>query len=205
MKQTFRINLVALLIGVFSLCFVTQTASAYDYSFLKDNHSVKNVEDTAKKETEQSNVRTKIDKVTEKSDRADAPQNRFDANKVKKCEKKQAKINAKLDTISARGTKQLEVFHNIATRVQTFYITKEYNVENYQTVVSELDALYDQSLIAVTSTQNAADAWSCTVQDPIVSMDTFKSAKRSEVATLKAYRDKVHELILLVKQAGGTN
>ncbi len=205
MKQTFRLKLVALLIGVFSLCFVTQTASAYDYSFLKDSNSVKNVEDTSRKETGQTNARTQIDKITEKSDKATARQNRFDANKVKKCEKKQAKINAKLDTISARGAKQLEVFHAISTRVQTFYITKEYAVENYQTVVSELDALYDQSLVAVTSTQNAADAWSCTVQDPIVSMDTFKSAKRAEITTLKAYKNKVHELILLVKQAGGTN
>lgn len=211
MKQTLKLSIAMLVAGVLSFCFSPSPTYAYDSSFLKDNQNAKNVQDIEKDASENRAQKAvdaaakNADKTLAKSGNSEARQNRFTTNQTKKCEKKQEQISSKLDTISARGAKQLEVFHTIATRVQNFYVQKSYTAEGYSTVVAELDSLYDQSLVAVTSTQNAGDAWSCAIQDPVASLGTFKDTKRAETAILKAYKAKVHELILLVKQAGGSN
>ncbi|MBC7764360.1 hypothetical protein H7Y29_01470 [Microbacteriaceae bacterium] len=208
MKQTLKLSIVLLVFGVLSFCLSTSPAYAYDSSFLKDNQTVKNAREAENKggENRAQKAATKnTDRTIAKSSDTVAHQNRLTTNQIKKCEKKQKEISNKLDIISARGAKQLEVFHTIATRVENFYIQKGYTADGYDTLVTELDTLYDQSLVAVTSTQNAGDAWSCNLQDPIASLKNFKDAKRAETATLKSYKDKVHELILLVKRAGGTN
>lgn len=128
---------------------------------------------------------------------------RFNADKTRKCEAREDKIGDKLDVISNRGSKQLSVFHTIAKRVQDFYVAKHYSVAGYEQLSAELDALYDQSLVALTATQNANDAWGCLMNDPIASLENFKATKRAEMATTAAYKEKVRELILLVKRAGG--
>jgi Skp family chaperone for outer membrane proteins len=218
MKQTFKLNLAVLIFAVVSFLLSSHTAYAYDLSFITNAPLVKNVEDTVS--TEPKNVEHRaeqateaisnkashaVDKVTDKPVEGTSRQNRFNATQTKKCEKKEAKISQKLDTISERGAKQLTVFHTIATRVEGFYVQKNYSVDGYSNLVAELDAQYDKSLVAVTTTQNASDSWGCSIQDPVASLNTFMTTKRAETATLKAYKDKVRELIILVKQAGGTN
>jgi hypothetical protein len=211
MKQTFKHTIAVLVFVVISFALTPRTAFAYDISLLKDTSVVKtetdDVENRAQKAIEATSRNTSktVSKDSEKEVAVTARQNRFNANQTKKCEKKQEKIIAKLDAISARGTKQLDVFHTIATRVQSFYIQKGYTADGYDALIVELDKLYDQSLVAVTSTQNASDTWGCNLQDPIASLNNFKVTKRAETATLTSYKDKIRELILLVKQAGETS
>ena len=66
-----------------------------------------------------------------------------------------------------------------------------------------MDILYSESLAAISMTQVSQTEWSCDDSSPQSAMRVFSNAKKNEIATLKAYKDKVRELILLVKQVGG--
>lgn len=128
---------------------------------------------------------------------------RFEANKLRVCEKRQEQIKNMIKKVSLRGTKQLDVFKKIADKTKQFYISKGYNDAGYQALTDEVEALYTTASEAVNSTSSAGSSWSCSGDNPKQTMADFRDAKKNEIAQLKAYKDKVRELILLVKKAGG--
>jgi hypothetical protein len=222
-KQTILTTALAFLVGVVPLGFVAQSVSALSVSTddllttnVRDtvNNTVKDVEkelpDTAHA-TEIVNKAT--DQVAQKRDTAEdshgqngaddnsTKESRFTANKLRVCKKKQAQISSAIEQIGDRGAKQLEVFHTIAERTKAFYTSKGYDTAGYSELAQQVDALYDQSLVAVTSTQSTGDNWSCSGSSPMAQFSAFKDAKQTEIATLKAYKDKVRDLIVFVKAA----
>ena len=215
MKQTLSVIALALLLGTVPSVFFTQPAHAYDLNFdissltQQVKQEVNDQVDRTAKQVEQATKQQakKADQLAEKTakiaERQQDKSHRFTDNKLRACEKKQQKIHDKISTISSRGSNQLELFHSIAEKVKTFYAKKGYQAAGYDQLSTELDTLYDQSLVAVTATQNAGDDWNCSSNDPTEAMSSFRDAKLAEITTLKAYKDKVRELILLVKQAGG--
>lgn len=132
-------------------------------------------------------------------------ENRLTANKLRACERRQDQIISNISAISDRGSRQLEVFHSIAERVKAFYAAKNYHVDTYDAVAAETDALYDQSLVSVNTTQSSGESWSCNGMNPTEQFSRFKSAKQAEMQTLAAYKAKVHELLLLVKTAAASS
>ena len=132
-------------------------------------------------------------------------ENRFTTNKLRACERRQDQIISNISAISDRGSRQLEVFHSIAERVKAFYAAKNYHVDTYDAVAAETDALYDQSLVSVNTTQSSGESWSCNGMNPTEQFSRFKSAKQAEMQTLAAYKAKVHELLLLVKTAAASS
>ena len=129
---------------------------------------------------------------------------RFTDKKLQRCNKSQDGIKLRMQQISNRGVKQLEVFRKIADRTKAFYETKGYSAERYPALAAEVDLQYEQSVAALRATQSSQNEWSCDSSNPLRAMSGFSDAKKNEIAALRAYKDKVRELILLVKQAGGT-
>lgn len=117
------------------------------------------------------------------------------------CQAAKPQISSAIDRITTRGEKQLEVFNLISRRTQEFYATKGYDVAGYDQFVSELGSLYDSALTSLTATQNAGDAWDCRSDEPLGQMIAFQQDKQAEREALQAYKQKVQELIMLVKNA----
>ncbi len=128
---------------------------------------------------------------------------RFNANQLRACNKSQDAIKDQMQIISDRGVRQLAVFKKIADRTKEFYATNHYNANGYDVLAADVDAAYDNATVSLGATQGAQRDWSCDAADPRSALQTFRNAKQSEIAALNAYRDKVRELILFVKQAGG--
>lgn len=162
-------------------------------------------ENETENETETENEREHI----AETDGTDANklnrEDRLEANKLRVCEKRQDQLKSMIDKVSTRGTKQLEVFKKIADKTKQFYTNKGYSATGYDALVGEVDAAYDTAFTSVNATTTMGDSWSCDGDNPKQAMSDFKAAKTNEVVQLKAYKDKVRELILLVKKAANSD
>lgn len=191
-KQLLSSLILALVLSLTPVAFFSNTALARE---------VENNESEIEAETPERN-KPSTEKREVIKEKIETKKERFDANKLRVCEKRKERFKTMMQQVSDRGAKQLGVFKAIADKTNAFYSEKGYNVANYTTVSNEVDELYVQSLAAVNTTQEAKDSWSCDGNNPVGAMEAFRTAKTAEVATLKAYKDKVRQLILLVKQAG---
>lgn len=192
-KQLLSSLMLALVVSLTPVAFFSNTALA---------RAIENNESERETETPERN-KPSTEKLEVIKEKIETKKERFDANKLRVCEKRKERFKTMMQQVSDRGAKQLGVFKAIADKTNAFYSEKGYNVANYTTVSKEVDELYAQSLAAVNTTQEAKDSWSCDGNNPVGAMEAFRTAKTAEVATLKAYKDKVRQLILLVKQAGG--
>lgn len=191
-KQLLSSLILALVLSLTPVAFFSNTALARE---------VENNESEIEAETPERN-KPSTEKREVIKEKIETKKERFDANKLRVCEKRKERFKTMMQQVSDRGAKQLGVFKAIADKTNAFYSEKGYNVANYTTVSKEVDELYAQSLAAVNTTQEAKDSWSCDGNNPVGAMEAFRTAKTTEVATLKAYKDKVRQLLLLVKQAG---
>jgi hypothetical protein len=192
-KQLLSSLMLALVVSLTPVAFFSNTALA---------RAIENNESERETETPERN-KPSTEKREVIKEKIETKKERFDANKLRVCEKRKERFKTMMQQVSDRGAKQLGVFKAVADKTNAFYSEKGYNVANYTTVSKEVDELYTQSLAAVNTTQEAKDSWSCDGNNPVGAMEAFRTAKAAEVATLKAYKDKVRQLILLVKQAGG--
>ena len=120
---------------------------------------------------------------------------------LKKCEKVESAVHSSIENIKNRGVKQLDVFKEISTRTKAFYDAKNYSVATYDQTVAELSQLYDEALVALTTTQDSVDNWNCRSDNPAAQILQLKADKQAETDALNAYKAKVQELIVLVKSA----
>ena len=187
---------LALLLGAIPVFFASSTATA-----VADRAIEVRAENTVEKARDNANA------ITNNSSRSAEllaeKEQRLTAKKLQACNKKQDKFKWRMQQISDRGTKQLEVFRKIADRTKAFYETKGYTSDGYVNLAAEVDARYSQAAAAIGLTQSSQNEWSCDDSNPLSAMQGFSDAKKNEIAALKAYKDKVRQLILLVKQAGG--
>ena len=186
---------LTLLLGTVPVIFSSGTAAAL---------SDKAVEVRAEQAAERSH---NTESKSARNERASAvlaeKEERFAEKKLQRCNKSQDSIKLRMQQISNRGVKQLEIFRKIADRTKAFYEMKGYSVERYPALAAEVDLQYEQSIAALRATQSSQNEWSCDSSNPLRAMSGFSDAKKNEIAALLAYKDKVRELILLVKQAGG--
>ena len=222
MKQTLVATGLALMVGLVPVSFISQTVSAVSLPSVTDqvastkktvDDAVTNGNSEIARQTHQAtnngnhgvgnNGNTENSGNSNDSD-GPIPENRFTAAKLRACERHQDQITSNISQISDRGTKQLEVFHSIAQRAKAFYAAKGYNVPQYDDLVTAVDTLYDQSLVAVNATQTNGEAWSCNGANPTAQLTEFQQAKQTEMTTLAAYKDKIHELLVLIKTAADT-
>ncbi len=170
-------------------------------------------DDTRRTDTEQRNeTETETENETEHIAETDGTntakvsrKDRLEANKLRVCEKRQDQLKSMIDKVSNRGTKQLEVFKKIADKTKQFYTNKGYSATGYDALVGEVDAAYDTAFTSVNATTTMGDSWSCDGDNPKQAMTDFKAAKKNEIVQLKTYKDKVRELILLVKKAASAD
>jgi hypothetical protein len=219
-KQTTNYLVAMTLFALTPLNFVTQTVTTAEATANKTADSAtKHVDDSVSK-SEQSLTRGNSDNTpaavnrNEHADEAKAAANArkqdalivtepraLTAPQLKKCEIAERSIATSIDRVKTRGEKQLEVFHTISKRTRAFYESKHYSFDGYDSTKEEASRLYDQALLALTATQNAGDVWNCRSDGPLTQIEEFRNTKLAEVVALDTYKNKVQELITLVKTA----
>lgn len=124
---------------------------------------------------------------------------RLNATKLKVCQKREKKINDIMSRVASRGERQIEVFSTIAERTQDFYTTKGKTLANYSTLVADVNTKKAQALATLTELKTAKAEFKCDGSDPKGAASVFKEALQSEIASLKAYKTAVKNLIVGVK------
>ena len=122
-------------------------------------------------------------------------------NRLRTCKKKEETIRVSMQRVSTQGERQLAVFHEIAERTKKFYSDNGYSNPEYTPLVTNLDGLYQTSLTTVQSLSTLSTDWNCDSDNPKQQLQLFRDAKKAETEVLKTYKEKVRELILLVKQS----
>lgn len=223
MKQKIYTSVLLLVVGLIPVGFVSQTASALSVTntieLAKNDaaHTVNNGKSEIARQAHQAtnngnhgqgnngNGNTDDNGSGNGNDAQAMQENRFTENKLRVCEKKEDQIASSIARIGSRGAKQLEVFHSIAERTKAFYATKGYDIAGFDTASQAVDTAYDQTLVALNATQTSGETWSCNGTNPVAQLQAFKQAKQAEVAALQDYKDKVHNLIVIVKSATAAN
>lgn len=197
-KKQFSTLCLAILLGAAPVIFMSNSAVALADTTALEKRAEQAIANSRSevRSTTNGNANKHVEVITKDE--------RFTAKKLQICNRNQDRFKSRMNHISDRGVKQLDVFKKIADRTKAFYETKGYNVSGYSTLAAEVDVLYSNSAAAISATQNSQTEWSCDDNNPQSAMRLFSDAKKNEIATLKAYKDKVRELILLVKQAGGS-
>lgn len=219
MKQKIYTAVILLMVGLVPVGFVSQTASALSVTNTIElakndasqavNHAKSEVARQAHQDTNNGNHGQGNNGNGDSTDGSGndtqaLQENRFTENKLRVCEKKEDQIANSITRIGSRGAKQLEVFHSIAERTKAFYATKGYDVVEFAQAAQDVDTAYDQALVALNATQTSGETWSCNGTNPIAQLQAFKEAKQAEITALQEYKDKVHNLIVIVKTAAAT-
>jgi hypothetical protein len=127
---------------------------------------------------------------------------KLDEVKLKTCQAREHGINTKLKRMAARGQKQLEVFTNIATRVEAFKTKNNLNVANYDTLVAAVNSQKEAAVAAVDKVNADSANFSCT--GPKGVLQAFQADVKAENTALFNYRQAVKNLLVAVKTASGT-
>lgn len=129
---------------------------------------------------------------------------RLDLAKLKICQKHEATINNTLSRITQRGQNQLNLFTTIATRVETFYVSKGKTLANYDALVADVTAKKAAAQTTVDTIKADSVTFKCDGSDPKGALAIFKDALKDEIAALQAYKTSVKNLIVGVKSAQGS-
>lgn len=130
---------------------------------------------------------------------APAPVSKSDANKLAACKNKEAAINRIFGRVSARGTKQIEVFSTIATRTQDFYTTSGKTVSNYAALTAAVTAKKTAAQTAVDAVKTSSVTFKCDGTDPKGAAQGFKDKAKAMITALNDYKTAVKNLIVGVR------
>lgn len=123
---------------------------------------------------------------------------------LKSCQNREQAVQNIISRIVDRGTKQIGVFDDIATRTEAFYAVKGKPAANYDTLVASVNSakLKAQTDLANMKTN---DTFSCTSNDPKGGVKAFQSDLKMEITDLKAYKTTIKNLIVAVKNIQGAD
>lgn len=121
------------------------------------------------------------------------------AAKLRACENRQKAITNIMSRIADRGEKQLKLFGTIATRVETFYVSKDKTLSDYDALVADVNAKQAAAQTTVDAVKSASTGFDCTSANPQGFVGSFKDSLKSEISALQDYRTSVKNLTVGVK------
>ena len=133
-----------------------------------------------------------------------AANTKLPAVKLKVCQIREKSIDNIMARIAERGQKQLDLFSDIATKVETFYTNKGKTLSNYDALVADVNAKKAAAQAAVDQVKADKANFKCDGTDPHGAAATFRADLKLEISTLKDYRTAVKNLIVGVKSVQGT-
>lgn len=141
--------------------------------------------------------------TTGQSSNTDQAKTRLANAKLKACQNRETAVNNILTRIGDRGQKQLDLFSTIATRAETFYVSKGKTLSNYNALVADVSAKKDAAVAAVSTVKSKSVTLKCGDTNSKGLASSFKESLKSEITALQAYRTSVNNLVVGVKSVQG--
>lgn len=127
---------------------------------------------------------------------------KLDNAKQKVCANRTQAISKILTNAATAGQRHLNVFNDIATKVEKFYTDKKTPVSTYDAAVAKVGTKRAAVEAAIAKLKEASTKTiDCTGSDPVGQVDGFKDSIKLMHDTLKDYRTALKDLIVIVKQA----
>ncbi len=131
-------------------------------------------------------------------------QTRLASGRLKACQNREQAITNIMARIADRGQKQVTLFGTIATRTETFYVTKGKTLSTYSSLVSDVTTKQAAAQTAVDAIKSDSAGFSCNGSDPKGFVSSFQVSLKAEISALQAYRTAVKNLIVGVKSVQST-
>ncbi len=156
--------------------------------------------------TQTSPDNKKLNQIQSGDQRTDAQQAHLEAlkdklsgDRLKACQDRQADINNHIARISQRLQKHLELYSNVASRVETFYTKKNLSLANYASLVADINTKQAAAQTAINTVKNSSTSFDCHSDNPKASGQQFKTNVGNAENALKAYRTSIKNLITAIK------
>ncbi|MDD3035794.1 MAG: hypothetical protein PHO93_02645 [Candidatus Saccharimonadaceae bacterium] len=145
------------------------------------------------------------DNQSDNSNQSDSSQSnssgKLDDKKKQICERNSNRIRNMFTNMNSLGEGRLNLFDNIAQKVQKFYSDNKLNVENYDQLVQEINSTKEAAQLAIQAAVSTSSQFGCDTDDPKGTVNQYKVQVKTQVQALKDYRTAVKDLISAVQLA----
>ncbi len=159
-----------------------------------------NTTSTEQDDTTTSNSQSRAEVLREKA--AEVKEQaiaRLEGRKLELCRNREQRIQTIFANTANRSQGHYDQISNAYNRVENFYVSKELNIENYETLKSEIDANKEQASLAVGEIKDQKPQFSCNSDNPKAQAEEYKALVKNKISTLVSYRDSVRKLIDAIK------
>lgn len=197
-KRKSNIILATLLVALAGLLFVAAPAAVHALENTGESDDTLQTSSDGQTSDDTKDTSDNQSTTSRRDALLQAEQKQKDTRK-KLCENRSTTLKNIMLRVSNRGTKLVDLFSKISTRVETFYSEKGYDVPNYDNLVATIATKKAAALTAVDALKTAANEFTCDQSDPKASIVAFKTALKAERMALKEFRTSVKDLIVAVK------
>lgn len=127
-----------------------------------------------------------------------------DEQRLKRCEVKEKVLTTRTESLTRMTTNMKEKFTAIVERVKAFATDKNLTVENYDTLLADIETNKTAVDTALASASASAASFSCDSDDPKSALTSFRENMQAVKQALKDYRTSIKNFIMAVKLAAGT-
>jgi ribosomal 50S subunit-associated protein YjgA (DUF615 family) len=124
-----------------------------------------------------------------------------EAERAKACTARKTELTRRMSQAVTQAKKHKAVFDNIYTKVKGFYVTKQLNVTNYDTLTAAVDKAQASAQTNIDALQSLNVSVDCTSQTVADSVSAFQQAVGTTRDSLKSYRAALVDLINSLKGA----
>jgi len=190
------------LIFLLAFTLVPTVVFAHDDASETEDHAQQQASEMIKKllqERREAAKKRLEDNNTAKTER----QNSAESERFKKaCENRQASYKNRLENIAERSQKHIEVLDKIVERLKNFKETKNLTVDNYDALLTNLEA----KKLIVHNVQEAAKElasadFSCDRTAALEAVKAFTDILHQQISALKDYKTATKDLIVAIKTA----
>lgn len=124
--------------------------------------------------------------------------------RLQACEARRNAIQTIMKNAATRGQDNVNLFTEIAQKVEAFYVSKSKTLATYDQLVANVNAAKVTAQNAVTTVQNAQTQFDCNGTNPKGTIEVFKAEIKTQETAMEAFRTAVRNLIAGVKSVQGT-
>lgn len=137
---------------------------------------------------------------TDRTTAVQRAQGRLEAARKQICEVRSANIVSTMARALQQAEKHLATFDTILKRAQTFYTEKQLTVTNYDALLATVATKKAAAQNAI-DTAKTASTFSCGSDNPIGTVEAFRTNLKAIHQAVKEYRAAIIELLTAIKQA----
>lgn len=172
------------------------TLSAEKRAHIEQKHQERLAEQQKRMDERKSEIEAR---TAEAEAKREENKEKFTEKRLEQCQKREARINEKMQKIAERKAAQVEVFNKIAERTIAFYEENALVLSNYDELSADVSAKKGVVEAEIANLKSTVVDFECDSEDPLKVSEAFKSAREAVVTAMKDYKTSVKNLIVGVK------